>query len=126
MELSPTLEVKLDGEDREIFMSFGLLNELSTLVDSPEQVAIIPLNPTLRSQVLGALFAKRKKSGKIEQAVDIEDLDISIAHAEAAMAWAMEHLTAFFIRALRKVVEVTEKNKNDIRGLESSLDGLKN
>ena len=124
-KLSDRLSVKLEDKEHEVFMSFGLLNELTTLVDDPSRVPAIPIDPVLRTAVLGACFAQRKKSGKVEKPVDMEDIDVSIEDAENTVAWVMDHLTSFFVRALRKVVAVSEANKVEAEALASSLSGSK-
>ena len=123
--VSDTITVTINGKEQDVFMSFGLLNYLSSIVSDPSQVPAIPVTPVLRDGVLKALFAKRKKSGKVEEEVDYDDLDVSIEDAERALDFAMEHLTNFFIRALKKVVAMSERNREEMASLESSLDGLK-
>lgn len=123
--LSDTITIKLDGEDRNIFLSFGLLNELSLLVNDISDLPSIPLNTRLRKQVLSACFATRKKSGKIEAEVDIDDVDVSIGDSERIIDWVVDHMMAFFLRSLKKVVLTTEANKIDMQDLGSSLNGLK-
>jgi hypothetical protein len=125
-ELPSTFAVKVNGEDREIFMSFGLLNELTTVVGDPGAIASITLNPEMRNKVLESALAKRKPSGKIEEPVDMDDLDISIDEAEKLLDWVSGHVMSFFVRSLRKVAAVNEKYEAPLRDLVSSLGGLKN
>lgn len=116
----------MDGLDRELFMSFGLLNELSILIGDPGIIASVPVNPDMRKAVLMSCLAERKKSGKIERPVaDFDDLDISIHDVEEILAWTMDHLMDFFVRSLKKVVQVTEAHKTDLASLGSSLGGSK-
>lgn len=105
-------------------MSFGLLNELSILIGDPGRIAAVPVDPELRKAILLACLAERKKSGKIEKAVaDFDDLDISISDIENILDWTMGHLMDFFVRSLKKVVQVTETHKTDLASLQSSLTG---
>ncbi|CCV12934.1 hypothetical protein MESS4_510101 [Mesorhizobium sp. STM 4661] len=124
MAKDPNITIKQDDVERELFMSFGLLNELSILIGDPGQIAAVPVNPEMRRSILLACLAQRKKSGKVEKPVaDFDDLDISISDVEAILAWTMDHLMDFFVRSLKKVVQVTETHKTDLASLASSLAG---
>lgn len=125
MSSNDKITVTLNGKERELFMSFGLLNNLTRIVDDPTRVPAIRTDSELRDAVLSAALAERKTSGKIEKEVDIDDIDITIDDVERTLDWVMEHVMGFFVRALKKVVEVTEANKADMEALASSVNGLK-
>jgi hypothetical protein len=124
-ELAETFDISVNGEDRSIFMSFGLLNDLTSIVGDPGAIASLTLNPDMRNGVLKSALAKRKKSGKIEEEVDIDDLDVSIKDVEALLDWVSGHVMSFFVRSLRKVAAVNEKYEAPLRDLVSSLGGSK-
>lgn len=123
--MSDTITIKQNDEDRELFMSFGLLNELTRIIGDPGRVPQVALEPDLRDEFLTALFAKRKKSGKIEEAADIDDLDVSYEDVEKALTWAQEHVMSFFVRSFRQIKAVTEKHEAEVTSLTSSLAGSK-
>jgi hypothetical protein len=123
--MSDKLSITFEGSDRELLMSYGLLNELAKLVGSPEVAPSISIDEHLRQEVLAACLADRKPSGKITKAVaDMDDLDISIDDIESILDWATEHVLSFFVRSLGKMVKRVEANKDVLEGLKSSLDGL--
>lgn len=122
--MNDKLKITIDGEERTLFMSFGLLNELASLVQDPARVPAIPVDAYLREAVLSAAFAKRKKSGKItEEIADFDDIDVTIEDVEATLDWVVEHVMSFFVRSLRKVVQVTKANETDLKDLASFLAG---
>lgn len=123
--MSDTITIKQNDEDRELFMSFGLLNELTRIIGTPDRVPQVALDPNLRDEFLTALFAKRKKSGKIEEAADIEDLDVSYEDVELVLRWAQEHVMSFFVRSFRQIKAVTDKHEAEVMNLTSSLVGSK-
>jgi len=125
-KVSPEITVKVDGEDRDIFMSFGLLDTLSRLIGDPSNVAQVHIDLDLRKGVLEALLAERKKSGKVINEVDIEETEISIEDAEKLVEWAASHVLNFFIRSLSKVSEMTKKSEKEIKALVSTFPGLSN
>lgn len=121
--MSDTLSITLNGEERELFMSFGLLNELTTIVQDPTRIGSVNLDPELRETFLTALFAKRKKSGKIEEAIDFDDLDVSVEDVETAIEWATDHVLSFFVRSFKRIQQVTDNYKDEVTNLTSSLTG---
>ena len=121
-----TLTIIINNEERELFMSFGLLNELTIIVGDPSRVGSITLEPDLREKFLTALYAKRKKSGKIEDTVEYDDLEIALEDVDKSLTWAQEHVLSFFVRSFRNIQMVTDKYSAEITSLTSSLDGSKN
>lgn len=123
-ELDPHLTITVDEVEREFFMSFGLLDALTRTIGDPANIGAVHSEPNLREDVLKALLAERKKSGKVITASnDVDDYDISIADIEKLLDWAVEHVMSFFVRSLQKVVNVTERHKGQMEALASSLAG---
>jgi hypothetical protein len=120
------LSITQDGNERELFMSYGLLNALSLLVGSPEVVPAMSLDDGLRAEILAAVLAERKVTGKVLKPVeDIDDIDISIDDIERILDWAGAHLMGFFMRRLAKSAKHVENHKELLEGLKSSMAGLK-
>lgn len=95
------LTVAIDGEDRELFMSYGLLTTLTRKVGNLERIPAIPLDDELRDDILKEVLAERTNTGKVTKAVeDLTDVDLTIEGVEAICSWVMENLTGFFVRSL--------------------------
>lgn len=122
-KLPDQITVKVDNEDKDIFMSFGLLNELTKIINDPAGVSALAANHELRDEVLNSLLAVRKRSGKIQSKVDIDDVDISVEDVEMLLAWASEHVLGFFLRSLQKMVSLSQKHQTDMEGLVSFVSG---
>jgi hypothetical protein len=123
--MSDKLSVTFEGNERELFMSYGLLNDLAKLTGSPEIAASMSIDQHLREETLKLTLAERKASGKILKHVDdIDDLDMSVSDVEAILDWATEHVLSFFVRSLGKTMKRVEANRDVLEGLKSSLDGL--
>lgn len=121
--VSDHILVTVNEEERDLFMSFGLLNELSKILGDPQQVASVMIDPDLRTEVLSLVLAKRKKSGKLEEAIDMDDVDISIEDVERVLHWTQEHVISFFVRSLKQVMAVTTNHKTEVSNLASSMGG---
>ncbi|TPL42617.1 MULTISPECIES: hypothetical protein [unclassified Mesorhizobium] len=122
-DVQDRIEITQDGETREIFMSFGLLNEVTTLMGEPATAASVYFAPKLREQVLLAALHKRTKTGKVEAPIgSLDDVEISMSDMEALLAWEVDHAIGFFTRSMDRVVKL----KGDLESLNqgaSSLNG---
>lgn len=123
--MTDKITITFNGEEREIFASFGLLNSLTKIVASPELVPLISLDPDVRTSVLIALLSDRTKTGKITKAIeDIEDIDVSIEDVEKLLEWASRIVLGFFMRSLRRAADLSQENKEAFEALKSSATGL--
>ena len=114
-------QIVQDGDDREIFMSFGLLNEITTLMGEPATAASVYFDPALRVAVLLAALHVRSKTGKVEHQIkSLDELEIAPADMEALLAWEVEHAIAFFARSMERVV----KMKGQLESLTSATSSL--
>lgn len=117
------LTVSVGQEDeRELFMSFGLLNESVRLVGDLNRVAAIGLNPDLSVAILTAVLAVRDAKGRVKD--DFVLPEMSPETAEAILDWVKEHVLDFFIRRLRKTLTLVDQNAEELKAIGSSLTGL--
>lgn len=114
---------KITVGDREIFMSFGLVNELCNIIKDPAQIHIFDLDENVRKAVIESIFAERTKSGRKTNVVELEDLEYSMSEIEKALDWAKEHVMNFFIRRLESTAKLADQTKDKMAKLESSLLG---
>ncbi|ESY35768.1 hypothetical protein NKK48_01565 [Mesorhizobium sp. C386A] len=116
-DLQDRFEITQDGATREIFMSFGLLNEITTLMGEPAAAASVYFNPELREKVLLTALHQRTKTGKIEsRVVSLDDPDISVSDMEALLAWEVDHAIGFFTRSMDRVVKTKSALETLTRG----------
>lgn len=109
---NPRLTVTVNGEPRELFMSFGLLNELCRGIGDVRSAVQIPLNSELRDYTLLAVLSERNERGEVEdgKAINLRTLNMSIEDAESLLGWVSEHCCDFFLRTMERVVS-TQKNQ---------------
>lgn len=124
--MSDKLIIKVSGEERELFMSFALLTELTEIVISPENIGQIHLDNHTRETVLLSILSERNKGGRVTEPLEhLGDLEISVADHEAILDWAAQHVLDFFIRSIQRGAKITSDNREKMELLASSLDGLK-
>lgn len=112
-----TLTVTVDGEEREIKMTYGLQDKLITLVRDTSEIGNIFIDPEVRNNILAELLAKRGRGGKIEgERKEAEEYEISMEDIDALLSWATDVVTNFFIRAL----EILERKLTIPQALDDS------
>lgn len=111
----PTITVSIAGQDKEILMSWGLLDELTKLVKDLDQLGQFFSDPEMRDGVLSAVLSERTKQGKITKKLGVLDveLDDQLEAVDEILSWAASHVTAFFIRSLTKLSERVSKLPQD-------------
>jgi hypothetical protein len=114
---NPRITIKVNGTERELFMSFGLLNEICRGVGDFQAAVQIPVDSQLRDYVLLAVLSERKEDGEVEKAVNLRTLDISVDQVEDLLAWVTEHATDFFLRTMERVVKQQKSNAARMKAL---------
>jgi hypothetical protein len=117
------IKVKVDGNDQEVFMSFGLLSELAGVVGSPENITALSVIQGMREEVIRLALSDRKKRGQIVE--DKPAPELSIEDGEKLLAFISEHVMGFFVRTLQATTEIVKKNQQALESLASSSDGLR-
>ncbi|MDR3436435.1 hypothetical protein [Telmatospirillum sp.] len=97
-----TLSIEIDGAPVDLFMSYGLLTELSRSVPGLDSVPALDLDNDVRDDFISVLIAERTKSGKTIGKRLLADVDISIADIERLLDWGKDHLLGFFLRRAEK------------------------
>ncbi len=118
-----TITVKVGGEDREVFASYGLMNALSRIVGDVERAPHILMNADLRDDVLVLVLAERTKSGKIIKKVELDDLDLTTDEARTILEWAVDRYLNFTLpfanSAVQKMVEVKPQIESMAKSMSS-------
>lgn len=106
------LTVVVGGNSKELFMSFGLLNELCRLYGDVHAATQVTLNPDLRDVTMISLFSERDENGLIPEGKEVRlaKLEISLDDAERVLNWAADHAIYFFLTALKRAVEAQKQN----------------
>jgi hypothetical protein len=118
------LTLDVGGTERTVFMSFGLLNEIAALVQSPENVPELSFNSTVSTAALHLMLAPRDKRGNILPEKDDEPavpLDLDPEVAEQLLDWAGAHVLDFFVRRLAKSAALFATRADQLAAAGSSL-----
>lgn len=142
----PTLSIIVDGEPRDLYMSFGLLRELANVAGDLERLNYAMLSPDEMIIFMNVALTKREKNGrpipteveeddphnegqtiKVKRVVpyDANYCDISEDDREALMQWIYGHVLGFFLKRVQGLEESFRKAAPQLQHLNSSASGLK-
>lgn len=106
--LEDTLTINYEGKPKDLFMSFGLLNDLLKIIHDIPNVQIIAMDAGLRAEVLEAVFATRDTKGAITETTPVSALPLSKTDAHRVLEWVGAHALDFFLEALERAVKLME------------------
>lgn len=113
--VSDKLEVTmLDGTKQVLFMSFGQLNVLAQMIGGIEQLPLMYSESSVREVILINCLSKRESDGSIPSIEEFNEIgdNLSVEQAEAILGWVEDHLTGFFIRALKRLTKLAAMTKS--------------
>lgn len=117
------------GEDlaeREFFMSFGLLRDLSRAFPNPQDPAEVMRDMNQFETALWLLLVPRSPTGKLMvEEFDLNEHAMAAVDSIALVKWAMEHLIRFFLLRLNELPTLGEQSVTQIEALLSAFPGLK-
>jgi len=114
-KLAPRFTLVLGETEKELYMSFGLLNTLSNLFESPDQLSETFTNATLRLDILLLCLSKRDIYGKITEEFALNELEVDTDHLLDFFDWVEGHISYFFIQAWERSIRSTKKRTEAIR-----------
>lgn len=123
-----TITVKLGSSEREIFMSFGLLQTLAKMVGPVTNIEVIPLimiDPEKAEEFLVEVLAERTPSGKVTSKPELLDHEISPEDVDRVIEWMVGHLLHFFIQKLMNLAKVQKSLEGAKAAAEMSSDQSK-
>lgn len=121
---NPTYTLKtIDGSEKDIFMSFGLMNAITRVVGNVDNVASLVNDHDARDQILVELLSERTKGGKVVNKAVLDEIDLDYNEVLSLLTWAQEHMVDFFMKSLTGVKNLVEANKEKIQDLVSFLTG---
>lgn len=106
------ITVNVNGESREIFMSFAMVNTLAGLVGDIEGYGESALSNVKREQIMLYLLAPvdpKTKRPVINDEMDIFSFEVSLEDSMKLFDWAMEHISDFLFGTAEKLKDLMKK-----------------
>ncbi len=117
------LSIVLNGAKTELFLSFGLLDTLVTMLGQTASLVTGAIDPNLRGEIVKTCLKKRGKTGVIEGEFTLDDIDISSDDVLKIIKWASEHAIDFFIQAAEQAKALGQMHEARISTLQPSTNG---
>lgn len=94
----PRLTIKFKDTEKELFMSYQRLNSCLRILGSPDNVAVMLIDPDLCEQLLGTLL-----SPKANDFIELDEMDVSTEDYDRIVIWAQEHMTDFLLKRFQQI-----------------------
>lgn len=117
------IDVRIGGKATTIFMSFGMRRALVAALGSMEHIDRILIDADLGDRLMAVALQERDKAGKITTPKELDDIEISLADADALLNWISEHLLDFFMKRLESTKAVGDKFGPMLLNLMASMTG---
>ena len=120
--------VSLEADNKyEIFMSAGLIRNLVSKIQGPDDVGEIFMNAELQEDLFKEVLSDRDELGKVK---DMEESvrrlnKLDPKEATALLEWLGDHILDFFISGVKSVTKALEMQEKATESLMASLDGMK-
>lgn len=115
--------IKIDGKERDIKMSFGLLNTICKLVGDLDGATQLMIDQTLQQAVLVELLSDRDAKGKITGEVSLDEIDVDPSDVLDLLAWAGNHTLDFFLKGLERAKGLQDQHMPRVKALTPSPSG---
>ena len=115
--------IKIDGKERDIKMSFGLLNTICKLVGDLDGATQLMIDQTLQQAVLVELLSDRDAKGKITGEVSLDEIDVDPSDVLDLLAWAGNHTLDFFLTGLERAKGLQDQHMPRVKALTPSPSG---
>ena len=122
---APPYDFKLSviGSDtpRTVFMSFGMLAELTSVIPDVDSLGQMHVNAETRDSVLRVLLSDRNEKGEISTEHTVYSMPMMPPDAIALLNWAHKHVAAYFMDALQNMSETAGALQGVMEKMMSSL-----
>jgi hypothetical protein len=121
----PSDTIRVEGDDpRTITMSYGLINDITSVGIELSQIGALVLDPTVRNHVLSLVLTRRKEDGTFDTEDGVpkhaDQFGLSAYEALDVIEWIVDHVAYFFMRSLLRAANVRQKYEKEASSLMSS------
>ena len=92
------LSIHVNGAERSLFMSYGLLNRCAKIVQELEEPSQFYVDIDAQERVICEVLRKYAPDGKENPSID--DFEMSVDESRRLIEWVAEHVIDFFLKGL--------------------------
>lgn len=118
-KLPQFIEVTVDGQPRQILISFALVNRVCYLMGDASQIPMILQDAELREAILVEAFAERDAKGKVINRKGIDEMEVSFDDIQNVLELVSEHVADFTMAAVERANRVMLARKAQIEALQN-------
>ena len=115
-------KITINGEVVEVFMSYGMINQLAQGIGDAETTATLHSSAIARNFILQMLLSKRSDDGQITEEINVRTLDADVDEINDLLQWAGQHLYNFFLKAMERVIAMEAGNREKVMALKGRVD----
>lgn len=116
------LVITYKGEEKRLFMSFLRQNVLLRLMDNPQAIMMLQVDPDLTELSVKALLADKPEN---VAAFELGETDLSGEDFERIIDWVQDSMSYFFMKRFQKMGEKASSLEPLAKALASSVPGSK-
>ncbi len=120
------ITITVNGEQTELFASFGLIRELAAISGGLENIQFAVTDPQMMVEFMATVLSKRNAEGQIETVFNAAYCEIEPDDVDQLMDWIYGHVYDFFVRRVRSLEKVMTNLGPELARLNSSATGLAN
>lgn len=118
------ITIKVNKEDREVFMSGGLIRNLVPYFMDLQSVAEIFGQPILQNEVIIQALKPRTPRGTPVADPTIDEFEMTQDESNKFIAWITEHVLHYFIGSVTTAQELGQRNEPAFLKLMKSMESL--
>lgn len=122
------IKTTVNGEQKEVFMSAGMIRQLAIVTSDLEDISSVYLDPSSQERCLVTLLVERDARGTPVEDVDkltMMAFEMEPNDADVLAKWVGDHLLAFFIKGARNMNQSVKLQEEAFQNLAQSLTGTK-
>lgn len=123
------MKVTVNGQEKEVFMSAGMIRRLASISNELEDISSIYLDPDVQERCLVHLLVDRDNRGvPTEEPTKLSMMAFEMEpdDADKLAQWVGDHLMAFFIKGAKNMRQSIQLQEKTFQNLAQSLIGTKN
>lgn len=119
-----SFKLKVNGETKEIAMSYGLFNEVMKAIPNPQAIdQLLVSDPYLRDYIIRRVLTDKRKIESEDDLIDPFDLDIDLDVLDDLLGWVADHIMGFWLRSGKQTAAILERYRPTVTQLNQSVTG---
>lgn len=114
------ISITVNGEQREVLMSYALLNRLAKVVSEYDDPSVIFVDPDVQAKIIVLVLNGKQADPEND---DVSDFDLSMSDGQELVKWAGGHVVNFFTNGLTTASNLSQQLEEAMKDLTPSSTG---